>query len=120
MAEPRKYSGGCHCGRVRYEVTLDLSAPAITCNCSICSKTGSMLTFVAVEQFTLRSGEDALTDYQFNTKNIHHFFCSTCGIRSFARGTDKAGKEMRAINVRCLDDIDLEKVATQHNDGKAS
>ena len=120
MSDLTTHTGGCHCGKVRYTVRLDLSAPAITCNCSICSKTGTMLAFVTAEQFTLESGEDALTDYQFYRMKVHHLFCSTCGIRSFAHGVGPDGKEVRAINVRCLDDFELEKVPTKHVNGRAA
>ena len=120
MTEIQKHSGGCHCGRVRFDVSIDLSQPAIVCNCSICGKTGTMLRFVPESEFTLLQGEDALTDYQFNSKSIHHLFCSTCGIRSFARGVDPKGNRMAAINVRCLDDVELEQVPTTFFDGKKS
>lgn len=118
MAEERTYSGGCHCGAVRYKVTLALEG-AITCNCSICSKTGTMLAFVPVAQFELTSGGDALTDYQFGKKHIHHLFCRRCGIRSFSRGADRAGREMVAVNVRCLDDVDVGAVPPRPFDGKS-
>ncbi|NTX15849.1 GFA family protein [Myxococcus sp. CA051A] len=118
MSDLKSYEGGCHCGQVRYEVKLDLSQPAVTCNCSICQKTGSMLSFTPIAQFTLRSGEAALTDYQFNKKVIHHVFCSKCGVRSFARGVGPDGSEMAAINVRCLDGVDLGDVKTMQFDGK--
>ncbi len=120
MTGKKKHLGGCHCGAVRYEVELDVAEPAITCNCSICSKTGTMLNFVPLESFRLLSGEEKLTDYQFNKMVIHHLFCNVCGVRSFARGIGPDGKEMRAINVRCLDDIDLERVPTQQWNGKAT
>lgn len=113
------HSGGCHCGKVRYQVELDLSQPVITCNCSICSKTGTMLAFVPAERFSLESGEDQLTDYQFNKKVIHHLFCKTCGIRSFGRGVGPDGSEMAAVNVRCLDGVDLETLQTHPYDGKS-
>ncbi|MCP3104061.1 GFA family protein [Myxococcus sp. K15C18031901] len=120
MSETQKsYEGGCHCGRVRYEVKLDLSQPVITCNCSICQKSGGMLTFVPTELFTLRSGQDALTDYQFNKKVIHHLFCSSCGVRSFARGTTPDGKAMIAINARCLDGVDAAALKTMPVDGRS-
>lgn len=119
MAELRTHSGGCHCRKVRFEVALDLSEPALTCNCSICSRSGSMLRFVPSEQFSLKSGEDALTDYRFNTNTIHHLFCSVCGIKSFARGVDRSGNLTCAINVRCLDDVDLQTMPTRHVDGKS-
>lgn len=116
--ETKTWQGGCHCGAVRYEVTMKL-AGAITCNCSICSKTGTMLNFVPEEQFKLLSGEDSLTDYQFNRNIIHHLFCKRCGVRSFARGKGPDGKGTAAINVRCLDGVDLDAVPTKHFDGKS-
>jgi hypothetical protein len=117
MAETKTYSGGCHCGKVRYEVTTDLSG-VIECNCSICSKKASLLAFVPPTQFKLLSGEGELGDYQFRTRSIHHLFCKTCGIHSFARGTDPGGNEMRAVNVRCLDDVDPSTVQRTPFDGR--
>jgi hypothetical protein len=114
-----KHLGGCHCGRVRYEVTFDLAEPAITCNCSICGRSGSMLRFVPEGAFKLLSGADVLTDYRFNTKVINHQFCSVCGIKAFASGKGKDGADMRAINVRCLDDVDVHQIPTRQIDGKS-
>src|SRR5688572_7970505 len=105
MAETKTYSGGCHCGQVRYEVTAAIDR-VMSCNCSICSKRGSLLAFVGADQFRLKSGENALTEYLFNKKAIHHLFCKTCGIMSFARGSMPDGKPMVSINVRCLDGVD--------------
>jgi hypothetical protein len=113
------HHGGCHCGAVRFRVSLDLTQPAISCNCSICSRSGTVLSFVSTDQFELEKGEANLTDYQFNRNVIHHLFCKTCGIKSFGRGIGPSGKPMVAINVRCLDDIDLAQVPTQHFNGKA-
>lgn len=118
MATAKQYSGGCHCGAVRYVVTTDL-AQVMTCNCSICQKTGTMLTFVPASSFDLQAGADALTDYQFAAKRIHHVFCKHCGIRSFARGSDQNGNEVRAINVRCLEGLDLDTLNPTHIDGKS-
>jgi hypothetical protein len=119
MSEPKKYTGGCHCGKVRYEVTVDLSEPAITCNCSMCGRSGTMLRFVPASDFKLLSGSDVLTDYRFNSKVISHLFCSVCGIKSFAGGIGKDGVETRAINVRCLDDVDPTSIPTHQFDGKS-
>ncbi len=114
------HQGGCHCGAVRYSVALDLGGPLTECNCSICGKSGSRLAFVPGDQFKLLSGEDHLTDYQFAKKHIHHVFCRTCGVRSFAHGATPEGGKMYAVNVRCLDDIDLAETAknVNHFDGK--
>jgi len=113
----KQYSGGCQCGAVRYDVTVDLDN-TITCNCSRCGKLGSILAFAPPDAFKLQSGEGELTDYQFNTKAIHHLFCKVCGIQSFARGTTPDGTSMIAINARCLDDIDPTTLSPTHVDGR--
>jgi hypothetical protein len=118
MADAKTYDGGCHCGAVRYRVTTALEG-GITCNCSICQKTGTTLTFVPPAAFELLSGAEALTDYQFGKRRIHHLFCSRCGIRSFARGAKPDGTELVAVNVRCLDGVDLASVPTRSFDGRS-
>lgn len=117
MADTKTYTGGCHCGAVRYDVRTDLSS-IIECNCSLCHKRGYVLTFVGADQFTLQSGEESLTDYQFNKKIIHHLFCATCGVGSFGRGVGQSGNPMIAINVRCLDDVDLSTLQITPYNGK--
>jgi hypothetical protein len=116
--EMTKHSGGCHCGRVRYEVEGDLGQ-VVSCNCSICQKRGYLLAFVPASQFKLLSGESDQTDYQFNKKIVHHLFCSTCGVGSFGKGTGPNGVEMVAVNVRCLDGIDLAALNATQVDGKS-
>ncbi len=119
MSEAKTYSGGCQCGRVRYDVRLDLTQPVISCNCSMCGRAGTLLIFAPASTFTLRSGGEALTDYQFNKHVIHHLFCSVCGIKSFARGVGKDGGETVAINTRCLDEVDPDKLKIQKFDGRS-
>lgn len=118
MGDVAKHSGSCHCGKVRYEVSLDLSAPVTSCNCSMCGRAGTLLTFVPATQFKLLSGEDAVRDYQFAKHQIHHLFCTTCGIKSFARGKSSKGEDTVAVNVRCLADVDLAKLDVKQFDGK--
>jgi hypothetical protein len=118
MPDVKNYSGGCHCGQVRYDVTADLSK-VTACNCSICTKRGALWTFVPAMQFALRAGGDDLADYQFNKRVIHHLFCSQCGVASFSRGRSPDGKEMVAINVRCLDGVDLAALKPTPFDGKS-
>ncbi len=117
MSELKKHSGGCHCKAVRFEVEMELDQ-GLACNCSMCGKAGTILKFVPAEQFTLLSGEDDLSDYQFNKKVIHHLFCKHCGIKAFGKGKGPDGTEMVAVNVRCLDDVDLGAIETTHFDGK--
>lgn len=116
-AESKTYRGSCHCGTVTYEVQTDL-ATVLSCNCSICSRAGYLLAFVPAEQFKLLSGKDAQRDYQFNKRNIHHLFCSTCGVRSFGHGTGPDGSQMYAVNVRTLEGVDLDALKIQKVNGK--
>jgi hypothetical protein len=112
------YSGGCHCGNIRYEVDSESLSPVISCNCSICAKRGWLLSFVPATQFRLIQGAYELTDYQFNKKRIHHLFCKTCGVSSFCTGTAPDGTETIGINVHCLDDVDTTTFAVTSYDGK--
>lgn len=114
----KTYTGGCHCGKVRFEVTTALTE-CMACNCSICSMKAALLTFVGGSQFKLLSGQDALSDYQFNKKHIHHLFCSTCGVQSFGSGATPDGGEMYAVNVRCLDGVDTAGLTVTNFDGKS-
>lgn len=114
----KKYSGGCHCGKVRFDVSMEMGR-VISCNCSICSKKGGLLAFVGADQFSLLSGENDLSDYQFNKKIIHHLFCKHCGVSSFGRGTGPGGQKMCAINVRCLDGVDVALLNVTPFDGKS-
>ena len=118
MSQTQKYAGGCHCGKVRYEASLDLSQPVISCNCSMCGRSGTLLSFIPATEFVLLSGDEALADYQFNNKKIHHLFCTTCGIKSFARGSGPHGPTV-AVNARCLDEIDISKLNVMNFDGKS-
>ena len=118
MTETKTYTGGCHCGAVRYEVSMVLG-DVIACNCSMCGRSGTLLTFVPAPQFLLKSGEAELTNYLFNKHNIQHVFCSKCGIKSFARGKNPDGSAMVAVNARCLDDVDVESLSVKHFDGKS-
>ena len=113
------YTGGCQCGKIRYEVALDLGAPVISCNCSRCGRLGSLLSFAPAADFKLVAGEANLPDYQFNNHVVHHLFCSTCGIESFARGKrPNDGADMVAVNVRCLDGVEPEALQVKKVDGR--
>ena len=111
------YHGGCHCGAVEFTVDMDLQE-VLSCNCSICSKKGQLLAFAPADHFKFIKGESNLSDYQFGKKTIHHLFCKTCGIASFGKGAMPDGTPMVAVNVRCLDDVDIFALKINHYDGK--
>jgi hypothetical protein len=113
-----KYQGSCHCGQVAFEVDGQLD-DAMACNCSICQRKGSLMWFVPRDQLTLLTPENQMATYTFNKHVIQHHFCPTCGIHPFGEGSDPKGKPMAAINVRCLEGIDLEAVPVKHFDGRA-
>jgi hypothetical protein len=112
---PETMSGSCHCGRVRFCVTADLSR-VTECNCSICSKKGFLHLIVPPECFELLSGKETLTTYRFNTEVARHTFCSICGMHPFY--VPRSDPDKIDVNVRCLDGIDLSKIKPSSFDGK--
>jgi hypothetical protein len=113
------HHGSCHCGRIRYEVEGEVDS-ALACNCSICSRKGSLLWFVPRDKLRLLTPEDAASTYVFNKHVISHRFCPTCGIHPYAEGVGPGGAKMAAINLRTLEDFDLESVPVKHHDGRAA
>lgn len=113
-----KYQGGCHCGRIAFDVDAEISG-VVECNCSICSKRGYLLAFVPATQVRLRTPDAELSTYTFNKHAIRHQFCPVCGIGPFGRGVDKQGNETFAINVRCLDGVDPHSFEIQPFDGRS-
>jgi hypothetical protein len=112
------YQGRCHCGKVAFEVEGELTG-AMACNCSICSRKGSLLWFVARDKLRLLTSEEDLGTYMFNKHVIKHHFCPTCGIHPYGEGVDAKGKRKAAVNIRCLENIDLASVAVQNFDGRS-
>jgi hypothetical protein len=100
------HKGSCHCGAVAFEVQVDLE-PIIECNCSICRRKGHLLAFAPREALNVLQGEENLSTYTFNSHRIQHRFCATCGIATFGEGKKPTGEATAAINVRCLEGVEL-------------
>ena len=109
------YQGGCHCGRVRFKVRGDLARSTL-CNCSICTKKGIIHLIVAPEDFELISGSEALATYEFNTGVAKHHFCRHCGMHPFY--IPRSDPDKVDVNVRCLDDVDLARLAPALFEGR--
>ena len=112
------HKGSCHCGNVAFEVEGH-PENAMACNCSICQRKGSLLWFVARDKVRLLTPEDNASTYLFHKHVIKHRFCPACGIHPYAEGVMPDGTPMIAVNVRCLEDIDLASVPVTHFDGRA-
>jgi hypothetical protein len=113
-----KYKGSCHCGQVAYEVEGEIQG-VISCNCSICQRKGSLMWFVPRDKLKLLTPDDAASTYLFNKHVIHHRFCPTCGVHPYGEGVDPKGNKMAAVNIRCLEDIDLKAIPVQEFDGRS-
>lgn len=113
-----KYQGSCHCGGVKFEAEGELKG-VLACNCSICSRKGSLLWFIPRAQLRLLTPEKEMSVYTFNKHRIQHRFCPTCGIHTYGEATDPSGKPVAAINTRCLEGVELDKLPVKHFDGRA-
>lgn len=111
-----KHWGGCHCGRVRFEVEAPAVIKVYQCNCSICSMSGMLALVVPPERFTLHSGEEDLSEYTFNTDTARHLFCRHCGVKSFY--VPRSHPDGFSVNARCLDFETVEKMQVSQFDGR--
>jgi hypothetical protein len=108
------YTGSCHCGAVRFEVTGELDH-VVDCNCSYCSRAGYLHWNVEPRQLRIIQGESAYRTYSFGTGTSKNHFCQTCGITPFR--IPRSDPHLVDINVRCLESIDLRKLPIQKFDG---
>lgn len=103
MANTKTIQGSCHCGAVTYSTQIDLEAPTLRCNCSICRKSRAWLALVSSANFTLKSGERQINIYQFGDHNITHCSCTNCGIRIFGQFGQLGSDGDIAVSVVTLD-----------------
>ena len=109
-----KYQGSCHCGRVAFELEARLDY-VMECNCSLCRRVGALWHGASESSFRITSGEDELVLYQFNTKTAKHYSCKHCGVHPFSR--PRLDPSRWAVNVRCIDGVDLSTLPKKHFDG---
>ncbi|NVK22057.1 MAG: GFA family protein [Kangiellaceae bacterium] len=111
----KTFQGGCHCGAIQFEVDAERQFIAHACNCSMCQRVGYLHLIVPKKQFRLTQGETNLACYQFNTKVAKHYFCQTCGVKSFY--VPRSNPDGISVNVRCLN-VDLANVVIEPFDGR--
>ena len=110
------HRGGCHCGRVRFEVEAPSEIEATFCNCSICAMTAYLHLIVPKSRFRLLQGEQDLETYTFNTGVAQHHFCKYCGIKSFY--IPRSNPDGVSVNVRCLEPETVASIRVQDFDGR--
>lgn len=102
--EPVTLEGACHCGEVRFTVTLTEGfASARRCTCSICRMRGAVAVTSTPEAFRITKGEQKLATYRFNTKSAEHHFCSVCGI--YTHHKRRSSPDQLGVNVACLEGV---------------
>jgi hypothetical protein len=110
------HCGGCHCGRVRFEVIAPAAIVVDDCDCSICRMMGFLHLIVPKERFKLLQGSDALTTYTFNTGAAKHLFCATCGVKSFY--VPRSHPDGISVNARCIDEGTIESMSIKPFNGR--
>lgn len=110
------HAGGCHCGAVRFEVDAPAAIEAIDCNCSLCAMTSFLHLIVPARSFRLLSDPAAMTEYRFGTGTARHFFCATCGIKSWY--VPRSNPDGFDVNVRCLDPATITSIRVTPFNGR--
>ncbi len=113
---PLWHTGGCHCGRVRYEVFAAPDLELLDCNCSLCTRCGYLHLIVTQDQFRLLSGADVLVEYSFGTHTAKHRFCRHCGVKSFY--VPRSHPDGYSVNARCLDPSTINSMKIRPFDGR--
>ncbi|MBU0505200.1 MAG: GFA family protein [bacterium] len=115
MSKEITHKGSCHCRAVQFEIIAPKEITVLECNCSICSMIDFIHLIIAKDNFKLIMGKDNLTTYEFNTKTAKHFFCKTCGIKSFY--IPRSHPNCYSVNVRCLDTKTFNSITKNQFDG---
>ena len=109
------HKGGCHCGKVRYEVKAPTILDCLECNCSICVKKQNMTFIVPNKHFKLLYGQEELAVYTFNTHVAKHTFCRHCGVQSFYH--PRSNPDGVGVMPHCLDPGTVEGMKIEKFDG---
>lgn len=111
-----RHAGGCHCGRVRFEVEASADLDLLECNCSMCSRSAFLHLIVTRDRFRLLSGAEDLVEYRFGTGVARHLFCRHCGVKSFY--VPRSHPDGYSINARCLDRETVRAMTIRPFDGR--
>ncbi|HFE47297.1 MAG TPA: GFA family protein [Nannocystis exedens] len=110
------HAGACHCGGLRFDVEAPAEIEVLSCNCSICTRTGYLHLVVEREHFHLREGAELLTEYRFGSGLARHYFCQICGIKAFY--VPRSKPDGYSVNLRCIDRLAFSRVVVVDFDGR--
>lgn len=100
------FSGRCHCGAIRYEVTGEPLRTQI-CHCDDCRRSGGSAfatnVFVNADDLKVTKGEPKFFSWLANSGNKRgRAFCGDCGTSLYV--TNDARPSVRGIRVGSIDD----------------
>lgn len=110
------HKGGCHCGAVKFRAFVPRDNTITICNCSICEVSGYQHLFVAKEEFELLTDWDAVSIYTFGSHTAQHYFCKTCGVKSFY--VPRSHPDGYSLNLHCMDKNSFGNLTFRDFDGR--
>jgi hypothetical protein len=101
------YHGSCRCGKIKFEVKLDLAEGTSKCNCTYCWKTRWWGARARPDTFQLTAGGEEL-GYGFGRERfIERALCLACKVTPFGWGNvPEIGGDYISVNLACLDDVE--------------
>jgi hypothetical protein len=108
----KTFQGSCQCGRVKFEVALDLSKGTGKCNCRSCWKRRWWSVRAEPADFRSIAGASELSGYREGQETGHSGFCKHCGVTpySWIPKAEWNEAEYVSVNVACLDDLPTEEL----------
>ncbi|KAI0385390.1 hypothetical protein F5Y04DRAFT_184703 [Hypomontagnella monticulosa] len=115
------YEAGCHCGYIKFSVTLSPPLPeykVVNCNCSACSHLGYLLVYPkATEVVWHNNSRERCAAYRFNTKDKEQMFCPKCGASLGIDFLEFMKEHTYGISARTFYGIDLDSLNYRKLDG---
>ena len=87
---------------------------------SICHINGYLMIYPLEANITWHSGKESMTLYKFGQERVVHSFCPTCGTAISGKSNDpNFFADNRAVNVRTLKGVDIDKLKLRKVDGRS-
>lgn len=110
------YKASCHCGAIKFSFEAEPYTEGARCNCSFCTRRGTLVSYAPREKFRIEAAEGALGLYQFGPKHAKHYFCKHCGISTFSETERRPG--IYVVNLGCVEGVDTFALPVRIFDGK--